>query len=327
MEVRHVNPPKISVVIPAYRAARTIGRAVDSVLAQSHAPNTILIVDDGSPEDLATALTGYGGRVQLVRKANGGAASARNFGLDRCEGELIAFLDADDYWAPRKLERQLAVLDRHPEVGVVAGRFWIQDPGRERVVNRAGDPCLYDRVWFHPPGSTAFEIARRIWTSVLLVRRSALGGLRFDENLSTAEDVDLWVRLLKAAPVYLDSEPLATAVQETGSLSRSDPGRDSRNMLKVIQRNAGLLGRTGVAEWETRIYREWAARELGDGRPAAAVRPACARLLREPWRPQAWWIAFKSAAWSVVSGQWSVVSQNNRTGPTISERTSFLTDH
>ncbi|HVS37516.1 MAG TPA: glycosyltransferase family 2 protein [Gemmataceae bacterium] len=293
-----MSGPTVSVVIPGYRAAAVIGRALDSVLAQTRPADDILVVDDGSPDALHAALAPYGRNIRLLRKTNGGAASARNYGLDHSNGDLVAFLDADDYWEPRKLECQLAVLEANPEVGVLAGRFFIQDPGQPRVVNYAGDSVLYDRVWDRPMGGVAFEIARRMWTSSLLLRRNVLGSLRFDEGLYTAEDVDLWVRLVQAAPVYLDSEPLATAVQEAGSLSRADAGRDTRNMIAVVRRYAALLGTAGVAAWERQLYREWAARELGDGRPSAAVRPACARLWREPWRPQAWWIVCKSVGWA-----------------------------
>ncbi len=296
-----MSAPTVSVVIPAYRAARTIGRAIDGVLAQTCPPLEILVVDDGSPDDAAAALAPYGDRVRLFRKANGGAAAARNFGMDRCAGDLIAFLDADDYWEPVKLERQLAVLERHPQVGLVAGRFYTQEPGQSRTPELEGRPSLYDRVLDRPSGPTAFEIARRVWTSVLLVRREALAGRRFDEGLATAEDVDLWVRLVTTTRVYLLSEPLATGVLEPGSLSRGDPDGDSRNMLTVVHRHAGLLGRAGVRDWEAQVYREWAARHLGDGRPAAALPAAWRRLIRQPWSPQAWWIVGKSAVQAVRS--------------------------
>src|SRR5262245_13313488 len=116
----------VSVVIPAYRASGTIGRAVVSLLHQTRTPDEILVVDDGSPDDLAAALAPYCDRVTLVRKENGGAASARNLGIDRSRGDLIAFLDADDYWEPTKLERQLSIFRRHPEVGLVASRFYVE---------------------------------------------------------------------------------------------------------------------------------------------------------------------------------------------------------
>ncbi len=299
-----MSAPTVRVVIPAYRAAHFIGRAIDSVLAQTRPADEILVVDDGSPDDLAAALAPYGGRVRLLRKANGGASSARNFGVEHCPDGLIAFLDADDYWEPPKLERQLEILTRHPRLGVVASRFYVQPPTGGRYAHLVGHPSLYDRVWDRPAGPIAFELARRVWTSTLLVRRDALGGLRFDEGLSTAEDVDMWVRLVASTPAYLISEPLATGVQEPGSLSRgSDPAHDCRNMLAVVRRYTALLGPAATRVWEAQVYREWAALQLGGGRPGAALYPACVRLLREPWRPQAWWIVFKSAAWA-AGRQW-----------------------
>ncbi len=90
----------MSVVIPACRAAHTISRPVDSLLAQTRLPDEILVIDDGSPDDLEAALSRYGDRVTLIRKSNGGAASARNLGIERSRGELIAFLGADDSGNP-----------------------------------------------------------------------------------------------------------------------------------------------------------------------------------------------------------------------------------
>jgi glycosyltransferase involved in cell wall biosynthesis len=301
MEIRDMTTPTISVLIPAFRAARTIGRAVESVLTQTMPPDEILIIDDGSPDDVGPVLAVYGGRVRLLRKDHGGASSARNLGLDHCRGDLIAFLDADDYWEPQKLEQQRAILTRHPQVGLVGGRFYNQPPDGERVLDLTA-PCeLFDRVWDAPAGMTTFEIARRVWTSLVLVRREALGGRRFDPDLRTAEDVDLWVRLVRSGPVYLASEPLATAVLEAGSLSRGDAADDCRNLLTVVHRYAGLLGPGGVRRWETYAYREWAAGCLGRGQGRAAVGPAWKRWMRQPWSPEACWILCKSVALSALS--------------------------
>ncbi len=229
--------PTVSVIIPAYRAARTVGRAVDSLLSQTRTPDEILVIDDGSPDDLAAALTPYGERVRLVRQANGGAASARNRGIDLATGEWIAFLDADDYWERGKLERQLAVLQSHPKVGLVAAHYYLEPPGKPRYPNSLPPPQHLDRV-LTVQGPETLAVARKIWTSTVLVRRTVLGDRRFDTTLATAEDVDLWVRLVLIAPVYFLAEPLATAVLEAGSLSRSDVAADSRNMLTVVRRHA-----------------------------------------------------------------------------------------
>jgi len=297
--------PTVSVLIPAYKAAHTIGRAVGSVLTQTIPPDEILIIDDGSPDDVMPALAPYGDRVRVLRKANGGASSARNFGLDHCRGDLIAFLDADDYWEPQKLERQRAILKRHPQVGLVAGRFYAQSPGGSRALDLTAQRSLFDRVWDKPAGTTAFEIARRVWTSLVLVRREALDGRRFDAGLRTAEDVDLWVRLVRSAPVYLASEPLATAVLEAGSLSRGDAADDCSNLLTVVYRYADLLGPAGVRHWEIYAYRQWTAGCLGRGEGRAAVGPAWNRWIRQPWSPEACWILCKSAGLSLGSPQHS----------------------
>jgi len=93
----------VSVIIPYYRARHTIARAVESALEQTVRPHEILVVDDGSPDDAAGATKVFGSSVTLIRKPNGGAASARNLGIEHAQGEWIAFLDADDYWEPAKL--------------------------------------------------------------------------------------------------------------------------------------------------------------------------------------------------------------------------------
>jgi glycosyltransferase involved in cell wall biosynthesis len=292
------SPPTVSVLIPAYRAAGTINRAVDSLLSQTLPPSEILIVDDGSPDDIAPALARYGDRVRLLRKANGGAASTRNHGIDHCTGAFVSFLDADDHWEPTKLERQLDVMSRHPEVGLCASTFFAETPdANARSFHEHIPVGFLDRV-LRPTGAEAFRIATRVWTSTVLVRRSVLGTHRFDKGLRTAEDIDLWIKLVLTAPVYFLAEPLATQVMTADSLSRSDVIADYRNMLQVVRRYRDLLGPAGLRWEEADVFRNWAAGCLGEGEMRAAVVPAWNRLIRQPWSLQAWWIFCKAAAWS-----------------------------
>jgi glycosyltransferase involved in cell wall biosynthesis len=294
------------VIIPAYRASATIGRAVDSVLGQSRPPDEVLVIDDGSPEDLATALGPYGDRVTLVRKPNGGAASARNLGIERARGGLIAFLDADDQWEPVKLERQIDVFRRHPEVGLVASRFYSQVPGKPRrgpvpqVDERRFGDFPQDRV-LRVSGADVLRVTTRIWTSTVVVRREALGEHRFESGLEPAEDRHLWSRLTAAWPVYVISEPLATAVLEPGSLSRSNVDVDFANMIRVVRRNADLLGHRGTRHWEAIFYRLWASCHLGDGRPRDALKAAWNRTRRQPASVEGWRILLKCAVMAGVS--------------------------
>lgn len=298
------HAPSVTVVIPAYKASATISRPVESLLCQTHPPDEILIVDDGSPDDLEAALRAYGDRVTLIRKSNGGAASARNYGVEMARCEWIAFLDADDYWEPVKLQRQLNVLRCHPDVRVVCAR-WFQQVGSEprtpADLASAGRGADYDSP-VRATGSEVFRVAMLIWTSTVLIRRDDLQTYRFECGLEPAEDRDLWVRLVRDCPVYLLSEPLATYVQGPGSLSRSNIDRDCGNMLRVIRRYADLLGPCGRRRWEVDLFRRWAGAHLSFGRPAAAVRPACKRLRYQPASLEAWWVIFKALARVAAQG-------------------------
>jgi len=291
-----MNRETVSVIIPYYRASRTITRAVESALGQTVSPYEILIVDDGCPEDAAGATKQFGSAVTLIRKPNGGVASARNLGIEHATGEWIAFLDADDYWEPSKLEHQLTFSE---DVGLVGGRWFIETPGKPRCMAEVTDTAFFGRV-FKPRGSEAFHVAMNLWTSVLLVRRKALGEQRFVSGLEPAEDRDLWIRLVASTAVYLVPEPLATYTQWQDSLTNSDSDRDCVSMLKVLHRHAALLGAGGVREQEALVYRRWAGRRLATGKPRSAIGPAARRLAIQPGSPQAWWIMCKSLARSIL---------------------------
>jgi glycosyltransferase involved in cell wall biosynthesis len=286
--------PAVSVIIPAYRSAGTICRAVDSVLSQSHLPQEILVVDDGSPDGLASVLCGYPEVVRVLRKANGGAASARNFGIEHAQGDLIAFLDADDWWEPAKLQRQIEILQRYPEVGLAACRYFEQLPGGPRKTV-GGDPDPFTDRPLIARRDGLVGIVTRISTITVVVRRDVLGGERFRTDLATAEDRDMWIRLAGARPVYILGDRLATAVLQPGSLSRSDADRDRQNMLRVISEHQHLLGAAQRRAWEARVYRGWAADHLGNGKPRRAIAPAWHRVCRNPISIEGWYVLLKSA--------------------------------
>ena len=140
------------------------------------------------------------------------------------------------------------------------------------------------------------RVACRVLTSTVLVRRDVLGGHRFVPGLEPAEDRDLWCRLVAGTAVHVSSAPLITYAVEAGSLSNANVDRDYGNMLRVIHRHAGLLGPRHFREWEASTYRLWAGRLLGDGQPAAALRPAIERLRRRPLSVEGWYILAKCLA-------------------------------
>ena len=285
---------QVSVIIPAHNAARFIARAVSSVLRQSHPPSELVVVDDGSEDDLAGALAPFRDTLKLVRGAGRGAAHARNLGLENTGSEGVAFLDADDYWEPEKLARQVDVLRRHPEVGVVSGSFFVE---RAEAVARelAWSSCPVPVDQPIPPRSTDLAtLVRWFLMTTVLVRRRDLGKDRFDETLATAEDRDLFIRLLARCTGFLISEPLATKQVRPESLSESDPRANYQNTLTVIEKNARLLGRRGSERWKVEVLRGWAAAHLHRREFAEAFSVAARGARLAPTSTAAMWTLIKA---------------------------------
>src|ERR1035437_7987739 len=108
----------VSAIIPTYNRAGTIERAVNSALAQTHSLMEVIVVDDGSKDETHQVLAKYGTRIRVIHQTNKGASAARNTGVRASTGEIVAFLDSDDTWAPNKIERQVRLLQRTYPAGV-----------------------------------------------------------------------------------------------------------------------------------------------------------------------------------------------------------------
>jgi len=111
--------PTVSVVITTYNQAHYIGATIGSVLSQTLQDFEIVLVDDGSTDDTLARIGPYRDRIAYIHQSNGGVAAARNAGVRRSSGRLIAFLDGDDLWDPEKLEHQVAAAMAHPESGMI----------------------------------------------------------------------------------------------------------------------------------------------------------------------------------------------------------------
>ena len=190
------NFANISVIIPAYRAAATIERALKSIEGQTLFPTEIIIVDDGSEdgtfeaaEACRTKLEGID--LKIIRQTNLGAGAARNKAIETAHCKFVAFLDADDEWLPEKLELSLARLQSGNHQ-LIAHNGWIQEDGKETHLDIAAR--------FRAAGSDPFHgLYRRgfISTSSVMAKRDAVlnaGG--FDESLAVGQDFDLWLKML-----------------------------------------------------------------------------------------------------------------------------------
>ncbi len=118
-DVREVDTPTVSVVIPAYNSSRYLRQAIRSVLDQTHRVLEVIVVDDGSSDNSATLASRFGTPVRVLRREHAGIGASRNSGFAAARGEFIALLDADDLWEPQKLERQLEMFAADPALDIV----------------------------------------------------------------------------------------------------------------------------------------------------------------------------------------------------------------
>lgn len=228
--------PFVTVLIPAYNAAPTIRRAVDSVLAQSYRDYEVIIVDDGSRDATSEIVASYNSdKIRLIRLAhNQGESGAMNEGIAAAQGELIAFLDADDQWLPDKLAKQVEALRNNPNaVMATCGCRFIDNQGN--VFREFGMP---------PPGLRKTEV----WSSLLaasfiakpcvVARTTALRAVGpFDTGLAIAADQDMWIRLSMTGEVEFVLEYLTTVYDTAGSLTKVYADKADKYVLPMIRRH------------------------------------------------------------------------------------------
>ena len=123
-----MSNPQISVIIPTFNRVRLVVQAIDSVLKQSFHDFEIVVIDDGSSDDTGAVIQQYTDpRVRYIYQENTGLAGARNAGIRAARGQYVAFLDADDLFLPHNLDSHIAEIERHPQLGLVAGGFCIRE--------------------------------------------------------------------------------------------------------------------------------------------------------------------------------------------------------
>lgn len=259
--------PSFSIVIPAFQAAQTIGAALASAAAQTRPALEILVCDDGSTDDLEGALAPWLDRVVLLRKENGGAASARNLGTRAARGDFVTFLDADDTYEPRRLEALAGLAAARPELDILVTDAYLESGGRR--IGRFAETTP-----FADEGQRTAILRSCFVGGWPAVRRSVLlaaGG--FDETLRIAHDWDCWIRLVieGARAGYVD-EPLMTYRLDAGGLT-SDRRASLVERLTVLER-ARMLP---LLEGERAALEETIARERR--RVAEASRSRARRAL------------------------------------------------
>jgi len=192
----------ISVIIPTLNRAQILPRALDSVLAQSFAPQEIIVVDDGSGDDTELLLRQKYPQVKYHFQPNRGVSSARNLGVRNCNGKWIAFLDSDDEWLPDKLSQQVELLRAIPgNLFCHTDEIWIRNGQRVNPMRKhkktGGDIFLH-----------CLPMCVISPSSVLMDKHLFVQSGGFNESLPACEDYDLWLRICARESVAFVNQPL-----------------------------------------------------------------------------------------------------------------------
>jgi glycosyltransferase involved in cell wall biosynthesis len=211
----------VTAAITTYNRASYLPGALESVFAQTRAPDEVLVVDDGSTDDTPDVLAGYGGSVRVVRQENAGRSGARNTALREARGRFLSFLDSDDRWTPTKLERQVPVLETEVDVGLVHGHVEVIGADGETLA----DETARHRELFsaaHAKGVTyagyAFEC--RCFSSAVTLRVDAVRSVGLYDTALLLDDYDLYLRLaLDSRIVFLEGPPVALYRHHEGQMT------------------------------------------------------------------------------------------------------------
>ena len=238
-----------SVVIPAYNREDTVGRSIQSALDQSHPPDEILVVDDGSKDRTAEIIAAFGGKVRLISQENGGAPVARNTGIRAARADWIAFLDSDDYWTPDHLKRVAQAIEGTDG----AAEFYFANI--DMAENEGGEP-QWKRAQFSIEGEyemlddgTPWVLRRRIpmmlQSAVFHRERLVEAGLLWDE-LPMRDDTHVFLRHGIGLPVC--------AVNSIGTIQTSDDQSGGR-LTTTISNRTPRYWRCSVLMWRDLLAR------------------------------------------------------------------------
>ncbi|HVF47851.1 MAG TPA: glycosyltransferase [Pyrinomonadaceae bacterium] len=195
----------VSVIIPNYNYAHYLREAIEGVLNQTYPDIEIIVVDDGSTDGSSEILKSYGDRILLILQNNQGVSAARNNGVMSSHGQYVAFLDADDSWLPKKIEREVEQFSLNPKLGLVHVGVREVDAVGNHIRDRldGGHGQIADQLLMLATegilgGGSGFMVPRSVFDEI--------GG--FDTALSTSADWDLFYRISSRYPIGFVPEVL-----------------------------------------------------------------------------------------------------------------------
>jgi glycosyltransferase involved in cell wall biosynthesis len=231
---------KVSVLIPVYNREKTIGRAIESILAQTFIDWELILADDGSTDNSVSVIRGYtDDRIKLIeRPQNGGNAAARNTCLEHASGEFLAWLDSDDAYHPQLLEKSLGNPAWNDER---VGFSWVATNRIDLQGNEHGGKCWHpSRKYDDNPYHFFYELHIGTGKGIVMRRKCVADGLRFDERLRVAVDTDFMVRLRQKWMYTFVDEVLYTTHVQPGSV-RTDTRKKMEAYGIMLEKYADII--------------------------------------------------------------------------------------
>lgn len=289
--------PTVSVVVPVYNGERYLKEALDSVFAQTFRDFEVICVDDGSNDGSTTILHEFHNRVKVLQQPNAGQGAARNAGARIAKANYLAFLDQDDRWYPHKLEQQVAVLEREPDVVLVFCNSDRMDADGHLLQVGA---TLAERAsaLASPLGRVLGE--GLILPSAMLVRREAFerAGM-FDPHLRGFEDFDLCARLRQQGRfVFLEESGMCYRLHKEGFSSAGGQGvvqSRERFLRRMRELYAGHQAKQEIINLLlAECYSDWGMCEVRTGNGAEARRKLLRSLRHNPLKLRTYSRLFRS---------------------------------
>ena len=209
--------PEVSIIISTYNGATYIGETIESIVGQTYSNWELIIVDDGSTDETEKVVASFNDeRVRFIKAGRIGLnGKIKNIGLDKASGELIAFIDHDDLWAPEKLMKQVIALNEYPEAGFcLVNGYNFKEKGKPvSFFYRQRDGVKFDNVFL-----SFFQSDLSAWTQTLLMRKECIKTGRFNEN-SLFADPEFIIGLAGNYKAVVLFEPLVYHRQHATSYS------------------------------------------------------------------------------------------------------------
>jgi glycosyltransferase involved in cell wall biosynthesis len=288
--------PRVSVIVPVYQVERYIHQTIESVLKQTYTDFELLVIDDqGSDRSVEICRSFADPRIKVISNPqNRGLAGARNSGIRHAQGEYLGFLDGDDLWQPAKLEKHVAHLDQHPEVGVsFSCSAFIDEAGK--LLGNYQTPKLQDItpaqiICRNPISNGSVPVIRRqVFTGIEFQdnRYGEVENFYFDENFRQSEDIECWVRIALQTPWQVEGIPDVLTLYRVNSEGLSANVFNQLAAWEKMITKTRIYAPEFIARWEhlARAYQlRYLARRAVRMKDGATAVKLLHKALRTKWQ-------------------------------------------